>query len=110
MSEHTKTPWKVDKWLGSKSYQWVIAYDAGDKGRGISIAETVGGTGKEKANAKHIVHCVNNNERLVEALRELLDKYEDVDLSEPEPKELTTAVRVARTLLAELDAGEGGEG
>ena len=68
MSEHTKTPWKIDKELGSRSGEWLIAMDAGDKGQGIAIARTVEGSGQELKNALTIVHRVNAYERLVGAL------------------------------------------
>ena len=65
-SKVTPRPWKVDMWLGSSDF--LIAMDAGSRGAGIAIAETSPGTGCERANASHIVKCVNFHERLVEAL------------------------------------------
>lgn len=54
MSKHTSGPWKVEKELTSRTGEWLIAKDAGDRGRGIAIAETVPATGKELANARLI--------------------------------------------------------
>ena len=48
---HTRGPWKVEKELSSRSGEWLIALDAGDRGRGIAIAETIPATGKELYNA-----------------------------------------------------------
>lgn len=53
-TKHTPGPWKVEKELTSRSGAWLIAMDAGDRGRGIAIAETVPATGKEMANARLI--------------------------------------------------------
>lgn len=54
MSKPTPGPWKVEKELTSRTGEWLIAKDAGDRGRGIAIAETVPATGKELANARLI--------------------------------------------------------
>ena len=51
-AKHTPGPWKVDKELTSRSGEWLIAVDAGDKWRGIAIAETRVATGAELANAR----------------------------------------------------------
>lgn len=104
MSEHTRTPWKVDKWLGSSD--WAICYDAGSKGRGIAIAETTPGTGKELANARHIVRCVNSHDRLVEALREVTENLEHARFMVPDTEVssmLFDSAREARALLKELE-------
>ena len=53
-AKHPPGPWKVDKELTSRSGEWLIAMDAGDKGRGIAIAETRVATGAELANARLI--------------------------------------------------------
>jgi len=57
--KYTKAPWKFGKWLGSRSGEWVIHYDAKDRGQGIAICETVEATGKEVGNARRIVACIN---------------------------------------------------
>ncbi len=51
---HTPGPWKVEKELSSRLAEWLITMDAGDRGRGIAIAETVPATGRELANA-HLI-------------------------------------------------------
>lgn len=52
-AKHTTGPWKVEKELTARSWQWLIAMDAGERGRGIGIAETLPtrGGGAELANA-----------------------------------------------------------
>ena len=59
MSKHTQFNLKVEKELGSRDWQWLIAVDAGDKGRGIGVAETLPGVGQELENARRIVACWN---------------------------------------------------
>lgn len=68
-AKHTTGPWKVEKELAAKSWQWLVAMDAGDRGRGIGIAETLPtiGGGAELANA-----------RLIAAAPELLDALKDL--------------------------------
>lgn len=120
MSEvkHTPGPWKVDQYLGSRD--WIICKDAGNRGQGIDIARTVAATGKEKANAQHIVKCVNNHDRLVEALREVTGelhdeinaKYSEQDLQYPRmqramSRDMDSIVK-ARALLAELEGSYDG--
>jgi hypothetical protein len=91
MGEHVRTPWKVDKELTSGPSEWLIAMDAGDRGRGIGIAYTCAGSGQSLANAKFIVKAANYHDRLVKALEqttsELLDeirvKYSEDDLKYP---------------------------
>lgn len=57
MNKHTPGPWKVESELGSRN--WVIAFDAGSRGRGIAIAETRSGvTGaSELSNARLIAEA-----------------------------------------------------
>lgn len=66
-TKHTPGPWKFDKELTSRSGEWLIAMDAGDKGRGIAIAETRVATGAELANARLIAAAPE----LLEALQRL---------------------------------------
>lgn len=93
MNEHTKTPWSVDK----------RAKTLVNGATGHSVATTGGYSnntmdpdklhGMLEANARHIVHCVNNHERLVEALRECVSNPYSVS-------------RKARAVLAELQANQ----
>lgn len=53
----TSGPWKIDVELASRSGELLISYDAGERGRGIAIAETRPATGKEIANARYITAC-----------------------------------------------------
>ena len=50
----TRGPWKFGKELSAHGGEWLISLDAGDRGRGIAIAETRPGTGSEQANARLI--------------------------------------------------------
>ena len=60
MSKHTPEPWKYEKELSAGFDEWLISMDAGDRGRGICIAETrPGSAAGGKANAIRIVTCVN---------------------------------------------------
>jgi len=61
-ARHTSGPWKIEVELGARHDEFLIAKDAGDRGRGIAIAETRTGSGSERANA-----------RLIAAAPELLD-------------------------------------
>jgi len=62
---HTPGPWKFGKELSAHSGEWLISYDAADRGQGIPIAETRPGSGQESANA-----------RLIAAAPELLEALE----------------------------------
>lgn len=60
MSKHTQEPWKYEKELSAGCDEWLISMDAGDRGRGICIAETrPGSVAGGKENARRIVACVN---------------------------------------------------
>lgn len=67
MSKCTPGPWKFGKELSAHSGEWLISYDAGDRGQGIAIAETRAATGSELANA-----------RLISAAPELLQELEGI--------------------------------
>lgn len=54
MSKFTPGPWKFGKELTAHSGEWLISYDAGDRGQGIAIAETRAATGSELSNARLI--------------------------------------------------------
>lgn len=59
MEAATELPWKYSKELTAHSGEWLISLDAGNKGRGIGIAETRAGSGQEQANAAFIVAACN---------------------------------------------------
>lgn len=110
MSEHTETPWEVSQatwdgkhingtWGGSKNGASVfVARSGATIGKDDSVAE---------ANARHIVHCVNNHERLIEALRE----FSELDQMSTENAVgfIEDNCRDLRTLLSSLEAEKGGE-
>ena len=54
MNKHTPGPWKYGAELSSRTGEWLISFDAGNRGRGIGIAETRPGSGQEEANARLI--------------------------------------------------------
>lgn len=66
MSKYTLGPWKYGVELSSRTGEWLISFDAGNRGRGIDIAETRPGSGQEEANA-----------RLIAAAPELLEALEE---------------------------------
>jgi len=72
---HTPGPWKVDKELNSFRGQWLIAIDVGDRGRGMAVAETIGGTGDERANARLIAAAPD----LLNALQAIVKSLADQD-------------------------------
>lgn len=71
--KHTPGPWKVEKELTSRTGEWLIAKDAGDRGRWIAIAETVPATGKELANARLLAA----SPELLEALSDALADFDN---------------------------------
>jgi hypothetical protein len=87
MSKHTQFNLKVEKELGSRGWQWLIAVDAKDKGRGIGVAETLPGSGQpgqELENARRLVACWNacsgiSTENLEDniPILELANRYND---------------------------------
>lgn len=95
MSEHTETPWVargseigvIDQ-SDTQSYGMMLV---------IAFMDEFDFRDQWKANARHIVHCVNNHERLVEALRNL------VDYSECKNHYGVLYEEQARTLLTELE-------
>lgn len=113
MSEHTKTPWVYvdDMYWGS------IWATKGDRPE-IRVASFVDCeiSDETEANAHHIVHCVNNHERLVEALRDYRECIEAAHRARCGCGNLNQALarqeiaeRKADDLLAQLEAGKGGE-
>lgn len=86
MSEHNETPWYANG---------PAVYMGADGGFSLRCCPN------PEANARHIVHCVNNHERLVEALRNTLRVIDGEDG--------TYSINRDRKLLAQLQAGKGGE-
>lgn len=91
----TPRPWHVSDapWIGLK---FGVMY------QGSVVAECREITpDADKANARHIVKCVNNHERLVEALRDMVDTFT------PGCNEYEWAIfENARQLLTELENKE----
>lgn len=104
MRKHTKEPWKVEKELNSRSGEWLISMDAGDKGRGIAIAETRVGSGCEEENAKRIVACVNackglETDGLGQLATAVNKRYNDM---KSQRDDLLCALKQAREYLSEI--------
>ena len=116
MPEHTKTPWAIDP----KADMHIVA-----AGRGVASTggpgnnhEEDGGYGENRANAQHIVRCVNSHDALVEALETLRNRYvsliESGDCGHWEPRtdeetdlHLQNAVTAVLAVRQILDGGAG---
>ena len=68
----TMGPWKVDKWLGARSNDWIVAYDAGDKGRGLAVVNSIYSLSDAKyiaaANPAAILELIRQRDELLAAL------------------------------------------
>lgn len=94
MSEHTKTPWLIvpgKAFIYALDENGVNRFQASIDGAHCPESELV-------ANARHIVHCVNNHERLVEMVGALLANPSD-----------SFTVHMAESLIADMEAEKGGE-
>lgn len=91
--KHTDTPWQL---FDSSS---VIAVD---QHRAIAICSNVGGIDDQqsKANAAHIVRCVNSHDELVKALELIANQSRDGDI----PQQVVRMQRIARAALAKARA------
>ena len=76
--KHTSGPWKFGKELSCRAGEWLISFDAGNKGRGVAIAETRVGSGSETANARLIAAAPD----LLEACYAVLHDCDDIDMVE----------------------------
>ena len=109
MGEHTNTPWRTDELEHDTPYEPVdILGENGDLvcRFWIDDAPVPEYNRRQKANARYIVHCVNNHARLVEALQRLV---RDCDNLEYEAGRVALSQYDAEELLDELEAGKGGE-
>ena len=89
MSEHTKTPWEV---LGV-----VDMFISTEDGAIIAdVSGSVTSHEEDRANAKHICHCVNHHDNLVEALEKIAN----------EPLGLVSDKEIAKQALAEAKENE----
>lgn len=121
MSDVTARPWMVSSAIcGKHDTETVSIYHYPCDAACYEVVETGCKCGDEaltEANARHIVHCVNNHERLVEALRNALlamEEYEEKiegewgasrDLEDIERDgDLSKEIIEARALLAELES------
>lgn len=106
MSEHTKTPWCTDELEHDTPYEPIDIL--GENGRlvcrfWIDDAPVHDYNAEQRANARHIVRCVNNHERLV-ALVKRIEK----DVAETGRVRQETMCNVDG-ILYELQAEKGGE-
>ena len=71
MTKHTPGPWKCSQHLGH--FSWSVHMDAGDRGRGSTIVDGVGGIDREQrlANARLIAAAPDLLEALEAALRKI---------------------------------------
>lgn len=101
--KHTPTPWNVSTWVEQPNNRTKPMVAA----KGVTIAIThpapICQESECEANARHIVKCVNYHDRLVEALRDMVNSYDLVELAECEPPAMTEAMGNAEALLAQLD-------
>ena len=95
MSDYTKGPWKYGAELSSRTGEWLISFDAGNRGRGIGIAETRPGSGQEEANARLIAAAPE----LLEALEWVLGEYQVIFTDETGKTE-NEAIAFARAAIA----------
>ena len=101
-AQHTPGPWKVEKELSSRLAEWLITMDAGDRGRGIAIAETVPATGRELANARLIASAPE----LLEALKHCEDVFMRYEISRVDGEEITDkALQTIRAAIAKATGG-----
>lgn len=102
IGKHTPGPWRyraAQKGLGDERLDTGIFAEIDGANR--IIAECFGRVGQSiylnsEVNASHIVRAVNNQERLVEALRGLLDMATDNRTHGPEIDAACTALRMQR--------------
>lgn len=92
-TEPTKTPWFYRKQMGKDTRGQIIAFD--DFICAVPIHE----------NAKHIVHCVNNHAKLVEALEECKSYLERIACDIP--LENQDSNEVAEIILEALKQAKG---
>lgn len=82
MSEHTPTPWIVSSAIcGEHNTETVSIYHYPREAVCYEVVETGCKCDDEaltEADARHIVHCVNNHERLAEALRSLISAIDNI--------------------------------
>ena len=96
MSEHTKTPWGVE--LGEEVY---ICSE--ETQCDVTTVVNFDRTKENEANARYIVHCVNNHEKLVALIKRI-----EKDVAETGKVGQETMCNVDG-LLCELEAGGGGQ-
>jgi hypothetical protein len=74
ISTHTPTPWRVSNGTTGR-YRSPTTTIAVDHASGVEqTVATMAGISASKADAAHIVRCVNSHDALVAALRALLDE------------------------------------
>lgn len=104
MSEHTKAPWIVHDFtelFGDDPRQVTISCTHPDTITVCAMDRALTAEiGEAKANARHIVHCVNNHERMVKMLKEAVSKSRANKMG---------WIQDAAALLAQLEAGKGGD-
>lgn len=102
MSRHTDTPWNLSTWIEQPNNKTKPMISA----KGVTIAIThpapICLEDECEANARHIVHCVNNHERLKHLVSSLVE-FVEVNVGD------TTLTRGAQNFLNDLEAEKGDE-
>jgi len=76
MAKHTATPWVVEAvtvWDFEDAD--IVSINQQDGGSRIADIPNGGPSGDKRANAAHIVKCVNNHDALVAVLRDIVENY-----------------------------------
>jgi hypothetical protein len=77
----TMGPWKVDKWLGARHDDWIVAYDAGDKGRGIAVVDSIYYLSDARciavAKPAAILELIRQRDELLVALKDAREMVDD---------------------------------
>lgn len=115
MSDITARPWRTDELEHDTPYEPIdILGENGDLvcRFWIDDAPVPEYNRRQKANARHIVHCVNNYERLVDQVKDCLEMMEESERRYEQGQDapnMNDEIKYTRTLLASLEAEKGGE-
>ena len=100
MSDHTPTPW----WFCEESF-YIKSEEGNQDGIPTHIANVSGAGGEMRANAAHIVHCVNAHADLLAALEEIRPMADNASYSIGTP--VNTLIAIAEIATAALAKARG---
>jgi hypothetical protein len=106
MTPHTPTPWKLDEQYAQPHH---ICGSISIRDEGIKLIVTcqygTGGRDEARANAAHIVCCVNEREGLLQALKVLIGEASNManDHHRPRYARLDACLESAQALLAQAE-------